>query len=1305
MSNTHGDSQDEILTFSTLDPSQKRTFEQIVSDDTETARIVYGPPGTGKSQLVVSLLENLAASGKTVLFVSQNTEALRVVGRMIRKTEKAIGYSTDDDEDLSLLDFALRLYEPTQRKLKYLREHFSKLNMKRLPRFTCDGECSEIKYPLAYIDLDALNNDELSGDIGFDEMVAYYLKYVTQNLAPETLREFENVQVREVFRILDEYPYKKDFEYFVHPKKELLLLSAQAGNLNLPEVRAQMMDLRQALTTVKSADTFKVKVSMSVDDYLMALIGYERVNGILDIYRVETEKVSIEELRNFVADLVAKKDEFNSEEAEIKTKIEAAKEKIKFVVEGVTCDMPEIKIGVKQLEAIGLNFKEAVKDFTKIVGLISNVESMCPGFCIAGIEDLCAVLSTAIMNRYKEALNDAEGNDVDDALWSLTSSQVQELNTDAEAFLGKTGFKKLTRSMPSSFVNYLGVRDASWVSFYIENFKPVFDDLMTLVDSTGATVSDLICWSNQKSKIRYEQLEIGQDCDLVHCLTVVIKLKELLEKYSIPTDEYNQLCEIAYATKNSLDRLVGILNLQDNDKLRLRHGLESFVMEYNNQVELLWLQEQLIKVISFHHEELAELFKAKSQFFDDIQNVEELYERSAEILELLEQNQIFVNSAMTSLELPLDDVSVGIDGLEGVRAAVLRLKNSGCFSEFFFEIGSGQNLDTWFHEVSILETYSNNSEMADFVEHNRRMSELYRALGAFNKGYLDEILSIQDLTFAQFAARLVNTLIQITYGNASLDARKHVDGKTFLENYRRFLRSQKAMHYADGLRRNYERSCEALRLLARQDTLKDGDSVFEKFRNHTREIIKGFPIVCATPKEVAKYIAPEKAVFDYVIFDEASQLLPGQALPAIFRAKKAIIIGDPHQMPPSLNVQFGVLNDDVDDIDDDMDLGESILDLMRRQPLQQHHLKVHYRSKYNKLFEPSRKVIYGSEGIEPIFESILMRGAPIDIEDNLGEGKDEFGFDSNFYKICDAAIDYLAERPDYDEVDDAVFCILFARAEVLASFRKFLAEGVIEARYKVLVDLFNKEKILLSTVTNCQGIEGLFTIIYLQYYKVPSAMWFFKESVGAYKRLNVAITRQKEGLKLILANPKSAWTNACEERLNNPNTGQNAMLSAKLMKALLENAGEETGVTYLDRTLARNAENFDSPLTEQLYKKLVQYCGEKYGDDVRIYSEVGWNLRIPTGDNIMKDEKNVGFRIDLGVFSVKQGKFILGIEMDGAMYHSGFYKEQSDYNRQDVLEKMKGWRLYRIWSTNWLNDEQGEFLQLTNTIDEMLLAE
>ena len=158
------------------------------------------------------------------------------------------------------------------------------------------------------------------------------------------------------------------------------------------------------------------------------------------------------------------------------------------------------------------------------------------------------------------------------------------------------------------------------------------------------------------------------------------------------------------------------------------------------------------------------------------------------------------------------------------------------------------------------------------------------------------------------------------------------------------------------------------------------------------------------------------------------------------------------------------------------------------------------------------------------------------------------------------------------------------------------------------------------------------------------------------------------------------------------------------MEGLLINAGQQIDERYLERMLGPNADTIDSPLTEELYQKLNDYLLPKYGGDVKIWTEVGYKIRIPDSNALQSNSYNVGYRIDIGIYSVKHNRFVLGIEMDGATYHSGFEKEFSDAQRQAILED-KGWKIYRVWSTNWLNDMEGEFNALIQAIEEELDAE
>jgi very-short-patch-repair endonuclease len=79
-----------------------------------------------------------------------------------------------------------------------------------------------------------------------------------------------------------------------------------------------------------------------------------------------------------------------------------------------------------------------------------------------------------------------------------------------------------------------------------------------------------------------------------------------------------------------------------------------------------------------------------------------------------------------------------------------------------------------------------------------------------------------------------------------------------------------------------------------------------------------------------------------------------------------------------------------------------------------------------------------------------------------------------------------------------------------------------------------------------------------------------------------------------------------------------------------------------------------------------------------------------------------GFFIDLGVkHPTKPGSFLLGVECDGASYHSGRSARDRDRLRQEILENL-GWKLHRIWSTDWFRNRDGEIKRLHRRIEDLL---
>ena len=92
----------------------------------------------------------------------------------------------------------------------------------------------------------------------------------------------------------------------------------------------------------------------------------------------------------------------------------------------------------------------------------------------------------------------------------------------------------------------------------------------------------------------------------------------------------------------------------------------------------------------------------------------------------------------------------------------------------------------------------------------------------------------------------------------------------------------------------------------------------------------------------------------------------------------------------------------------------------------------------------------------------------------------------------------------------------------------------------------------------------------------------------------------------------------------------------------------------------------------------------------RVIREAGFHVHSQVGVS--------SFRIDLGVVNpTRLGEYIVGVECDGATYHSARSARDRDRLRQEVLTGL-GWRLHRVWSTDWFRNPARETEKLLNAI-------
>ena len=175
--------------------------------------------------------------------------------------------------------------------------------------------------------------------------------------------------------------------------------------------------------------------------------------------------------------------------------------------------------------------------------------------------------------------------------------------------------------------------------------------------------------------------------------------------------------------------------------------------------------------------------------------------------------------------------------------------------------------------------------------------------------------------------------------------------------------------------------------------------------------------------------------------------------------------------------------------------------------------------------------------------------------------------------------------------------------------------------------------------------------------------------VGGERRLNVAVTRAREAITLV-SSIRSDYIDLNRTKAR----------GARLLRAYLDYA--EHGPTGLASKSVETGGQFESPFEEAVANAL---------------KEIGLDVRSQIGCG--------GFRIDLAVVHPEHpGRYVLGIECDGATYHRTATARDRDRIRQEVLEEL-GWRgrLIRIWSTDWIRNPAHQIERIANAFREALL--
>src|SRR5262249_48849256 len=274
------------------------------------------------------------------------------------------------------------------------------------------------------------------------------------------------------------------------------------------------------------------------------------------------------------------------------------------------------------------------------------------------------------------------------------------------------------------------------------------------------------------------------------------------------------------------------------------------------------------------------------------------------------------------------------------------------------------------------------------------------------------------------------------------------------------------------------------------------------------------PCWMASPLSVSQLIPADRRYFDVVIFDEASQVLPEDGVPAIMRGARVVVAGDHHQLPPT---SFFMASEE----EEEENLGEapaptegleSVLDVMRTF-IDPWTLEWHYRSQDETLIAFANHHIYadslvtfpgpgGSRAVSQVLVPTMMPGQ-------------EESPTAEVEKVVELVLQHAAARPQET---------LGVIALGIKHARRLEAAIEVAARAHPELDAFfaedRAERFFVKNLERVQGDERDAIIFTLGAGADRAGRLDYRQfgplnQTGGERRLNVAITRARRRMTLV----------------------------------------------------------------------------------------------------------------------------------------------------------------------------------------------
>ena len=530
-------------------------------------------------------------------------------------------------------------------------------------------------------------------------------------------------------------------------------------------------------------------------------------------------------------------------------------------------------------------------------------------------------------------------------------------------------------------------------------------------------------------------------------------------------------------------------------------------------------------------------------------------------------------------------------------------------------------------------------------------------------GLLVDLLAqspVTDGTFEEFECGIYRTMAM-----ASLDATEGMNsftGSRFSELVRQYTRADDQLRRLAGEEVYYEVAARTPDLTGPAGTTPEAVRLQRALRSRGRKVsIRSVfdecgslvsslcPCLLMSPLSVAQYLKPDCAQFDLIVFDEASQLQTCKAVGALSRARNAVVVGDPRQMPPTSFFQGKISDEDFEDVGD----LESVLEDCLALNMPQTYLRWHYRSHHESLIAFSNKRFYESRMLT--FPSADDRTSRVRLRHV--DGIFDRGNTRTNRVEAEAIVAEIRRRQRDPELSRQSLGVVTFNIPQSTLIDDLLQKACAQDAELDAWAHGGEEPLFVKNLENVQGDERdviLFSITYAPDDNGRMSMNFGPiNREGGWRRLNVAVTRARSSM-LVFSSIEPT-----DIDLNRTSSAGPASLRAFLEYAERGSFGsmsvEELRASETDDVIARE-------LCERL-------------------AALGYRTQTNVGRS--------AYRVDVGVVDPGDpGRYLAGVLLDGRSYVMAGATRDREIAQPELLERL-GWKVCRVWAIDWWEDADG----------------